>query len=210
MLLFHSRATDDPYREWAPDHPATAHNALMQVEQKVMLSLLPSIEGSSALDAGSGTGRYAQLLLKHGAARVICVDRSASMLASAGASLRRLRADFGALPFATASLDLIFSGLALMDVPDLAGTLCEWSRVLRPGGVVLCSTLHPRGHALGWTRTFATPYGEGQLPTHWHSLVDFRAACVLAALAIDAIVEPALESAPGEPVALIVRATRRS
>ena len=210
MPLFPSPATNDPYREWAPFYPATAHNALMQVEQVSMLSLLPPVAGRRALDAGSGTGRYAQLLMKHGAARVICVDRSAAMLANADMSLQQLRADFGALPIATASLDLVVSGLALMDVPDLAGTLGEWSRVLRRGGVVLCSTLHPRGHALGWTRTFPTPRGDGRLPANWHSLADFRSACARAALEIDEIAEPALESAPGEPVALIVRALRRS
>jgi hypothetical protein len=41
-------------------------------------------------------------------------------------------------------------------------------------------------------------------------LPTFDSACARAALEIDAIAEPALESAPGGPVALIVRALRRS
>jgi malonyl-CoA O-methyltransferase len=209
-MLQRASRVDDPYREWAPFYPPTAHNALMQVEQTAMLSLVPRVAGQSALDAGSGTGRYAHLLRKRGAARVICVDRSASMLECAARSLQQVRADFASLPIATASLDLVVSGLALMDVPDLAGTLSEWARVLRPGGVVLCSILHPRGQALGWMRTFETPRRAGRLPAYWHSLADFRSACAHAALEIDASAEPALESSPCEPVALVVRARRRS
>jgi malonyl-CoA O-methyltransferase len=172
-----SAVVDDPYRDWAPFYPPTAHNALMHVEERAMLSLLPDVTGRLVLDAGSGTGRYAPLVAACGAARVICVDRSASMLLSATTAAHRIRADFAALPVASATFDLVVSGLALMDVPDLTRAFTEWSRVLRPRGVVLCSTLHPRGEALGWTRTFDTPAGKGRLPAHWHSLAGFRSAC---------------------------------
>jgi malonyl-CoA O-methyltransferase len=201
---------DDPYREWAPVYPPTPHNALMRVEQRAMMSLLVDVTGRSVLDAGSGTGRYAQLVAERGAARVISVDRSASMLQCAAATSHRIRADFARLPIASASLDLVVSGLAVMDVADLASAFIEWSRVLHPGGMVLCSTLHPRGESLGWTRTFDTPASTRRLPAHWHSLAGFRAACARASLAIDAVEQPALASAPREPVALIVRAHRRS
>jgi malonyl-CoA O-methyltransferase len=132
------------------------------------------------------------------------------MLGRAAGSLPRIRADFTALPLIAGSFDVVVSGLALMDVPDLARALAEWSRVLRPHGVVLCSTIHPRGQELGWTRTFETPAGKGRLPAYWHSLADFRAACAHSSLAIDAVVEPAIETLPLEPVALVVRAHRQS
>lgn len=210
MQLIESREAGDAYREWAPFYPPYPHNELMQVEQTTMLSLLPGVARAAVVDAGSGTGRYAQLLSSRGASRIICVDRSGSMLSCADAPFPRVRADFAALPIATASIDLVVSGLALMDVPDLASTLAEWARVLRRGGVLLCSTLHPRGHALGWTRTFTTPRGVRRLPTHWHAIEGFRVACAVGSLDIDVIAEPALASAPGDPVALVVRASRRS
>jgi malonyl-CoA O-methyltransferase len=201
---------DDPYREWAPIYPPSAHNALMRVEQRAMLSLLGDVAGRSVLDAGCGTGRYARLIAERGAARVICVDRSASMLQRAAATSHRIRADVARLPIASSSLDLVVSGLAIMDLSDLAGAFIEWSRVLHPGGAVLCSTLHPRGESLGWTRTFDTPAGTHRLPAHWHSVAAFRSACARASLQIDAIGEPALEATPSEPVAMIVRAHRRT
>jgi malonyl-CoA O-methyltransferase len=197
----------DPYREWAPFYPPAAHNALMEVEEHAMLALLPAVAGRRVLDAGGGTGRYAHLMTARGACQVICVDRSASMLRYAVVSCRT-RADFAALPIASGSLDLVISGLALMDVVDLTSVFLEWSRVLTPGGAVLCSTLHPRGERLGWTRTFDTPAGQRRLPAFWHSLADVRSACARAALTIDAIAEPALEGAPHAPVALVVRAFR--
>ena len=112
----------------------------------------------------------------------------------------------------TASLDVVVSGLALMDVPDLGRAAAANGRACcSHGGVVLCSTLHPRGRALGWTRTFETPRRA-------------RATAGVLALArrtfdrpartrrceIDASAEPgARVASPGEPVALVVRARRR-
>ena len=106
-------------------------------------------------------------------------------------------------------MDAIVSGLALMDVPDLVPAACEWARVLRHGGTVVCSTLHPRGKALGWTRTFQTARGTAALPTFWHALDDFHRACAAAGLEIDAASEPCLDDSADQPVALIVRALRR-
>ena len=105
-------------------------------------------------------------------------------------------------------MDAVISGLAVMDVPDLLPAAREWSRVLRPGGTVLCSTLHPRGAALGWRRTFQTPRRTRALPTVWHTLEHFRRAYAAAGLEIDVASEPVLDSAE-QPVALVVRAHHR-
>ena len=203
-----SSAAADPYEDWAPYYPPAAHNALMRAEEAAVMALLPAVEGRTVLDAGCGSGRYARLVAARGAAPVICLDRSAAMIQRVQSSLRRIRADFCALPIAARSIDVVVSGLALVDVPDLGRALREWSRVLRPGGVALCSTLHPRGAALGWARTFDTPAGGGCLPAFWHSLEDVRTACSSGQLEIDAVSEPALERSSLEPVALIVRARR--
>jgi malonyl-CoA O-methyltransferase len=198
----------DPYREWAPFYPPEAHNVLMHVEEAAVLSLLPDVAQRRVLDAGSGTGRYARLVVERGAAQVVCVDRSPAMLRHAKATARRIQADLAALPIADASFDVVVSGLAVMDVRDLSPVLCEWARVLGPRGVVICSTLHPRGESLGWTRTFDTPAGSGRLPSCWHSLDDFRRACVPARLSIDAVASPGVDGSGDAPVALIVRAHR--
>jgi malonyl-CoA O-methyltransferase len=211
------RSGDDLYAAWAPRYPAEAHNPLMAVEEHAIRSLLPPLARRRALDAGCGTGRYARLLSAAGAITV-AVDRSPSMLAHAvacGASY--IRGDIRALPLASTCVDLIVSGLMLPDVADLAAVVQEWRRVLTPGGIVVCSTLHPAGADLGWTRTFETPHGTHMLPAHWHTVDDYRDSCSAAGLVVDAVVEPTLQrddgagwrrAAPRVPVALVLRARR--
>src|SRR3546814_19519299 len=50
--------------------------------------------------------------------------------------------------------DLTICGLVAGHVEDLRRCLAELWRVTRPGGSVLCSDVHPIGHALGWVRDF--------------------------------------------------------
>ena len=167
----------------------------MRVEQQAVMALLPDPAGQRVVDAGCGTGRYARLLKDAGAASVIGIDRSAAMLSHAcqcGATY--VRADIRALPLPAMSADLIVSGLMLPDVDELGRVLAEWHRVLKPGGVIVCSTLHPVGAELGWTRTFDTPRGTRSIPAHWHTLDEHRLACREAGLIADAVAEPGLSS----------------
>lgn len=202
----------DPYELWSDAYPARAHNPLMEAEQAAMLELMPPVAGLTVLDAGCGTGRYAAMLTAAGAARVIALDRSPSMLRAAAPRSRLVRADFVRLPLRDGSVDLVVSGLALPDAPQLEPVLCEWSRVLRPGGAIVCSTLHPIGRDLGWSRTCARHPEADALDAHWHTPDDWARGCRAAALAIEGVREPRLGprllrwSQP--PVALVVRARR--
>jgi malonyl-CoA O-methyltransferase len=189
----------------------------MEVEQRAVLGLLPPLAGLTVLDAGCGTGRYARLARAAGAASVIGVDRSAAMLAAAASTgaCRLIRADTRALPIGDRTCGVVISGLMLPDVSALDEIVREWRRVLRPGGVIVCSTLHPIGAELGWTRTFETAHGIETLPAHWHSLADHRQASAAAGLIVDAVVEPGLEpphrppaTASRVPVALVLRLRR--
>src|SRR3546814_1125604 len=101
--------------------------------------------------------------LSGGAARVVGVDLSSQMLARADTALgtrRRgvptglVRGSVCALPVADARADLTICGLVAGHVEDLRRCLAELWRVTRPGGSVLCSDVHPIGHALGWVRDF--------------------------------------------------------
>jgi malonyl-CoA O-methyltransferase len=206
-------STEDPYAAWAASYPPRAHNPLMEVEQAAVIELLPPVQGARVLDAGCGTGRYCDVLAAAGAARVVGLDRSPAMLRRAARATCRLRADLARLPLADASFDLVLSGLVLPDVPELTPVLGEWARVLRPGGLVICSTLHPRGRELGWTRTFDTATGAQALPAFWHTLQDLGTAFNALGLRIEAFSEPCLDArhqvGPRLPVALVVRARRR-
>jgi malonyl-CoA O-methyltransferase len=201
MTLLETQAA---YALWAPHYTAAAHNPLMHVEERALVSMLPSLQGVAALDAACGTGRYMRILEELGARTVIGVDRSASMLAHAHGPVAI--GDLCALPVRTASIDLIVSGLAVNDVADLAGVMRELARALRPGGTLVYSSLHPRGAESRWTRTFEADGQTWSLPAFWHSTGDHEHACAAAGMAIDARREP--EIAGRGPVALVIRASR--
>ncbi|HUE87360.1 MAG TPA: methyltransferase domain-containing protein [Vicinamibacterales bacterium] len=197
----------DPYAEWAPTYPPYAHNALMEVEQAAVLSLLPPVSGRRVLDVGCGTGRYMQLLAALGA-QVIGIDRSPAMLARARACAAALaQGDMMALPVAPAACDVVVSGLCLMDVTDLDAVIAEFARVLRLRGVAVYSTLHPSGRDEGWTRTFESPAGRRTMPVCWHAGDDHKRACSGAGLNIEIVEEPPLTPG-GQPVAMVIRARR--
>ncbi len=200
----------DPYAAWAPKYPPYPHNDLMVVEQAAVLSLLPPVAGRTVLDAGCGTGRYLQLLTALGA-NVIGIDLSAAMLRRARACRYAVaHGDMHLLPIGNGRCDVVVSGLAVIDIPNLVTVLSEWSRVLCRRGVVVFSTLHPAGRTLGWKRTFEDARGTTRtLPAYWHSLDDYRRACRTSSLEIEATEQPSLRRGD-QPVALVIRARKRT
>ena len=106
--------------------------------------------GALILDAGCGNGRHAIALARVGY-RVVAFDRSALLLAagqrSAGGARwpRFVRGCYSSLPFDTARFDAILSlGTALGYLGDHGDqrALCEFRRVLIPGGRLVIETLH--------------------------------------------------------------------
>lgn len=193
------------YALWAASYPPRAHNPVMQAEERAMLALMPKrLHGQAVFDAGCGSGRYMLHALRRGAARVTGVDLSPHMLARAGTELAALHADapvalvqgsLAALPLPDAQADLTVCGLVVGHLDDLRQSLAELRRVTRPGGTLLCSDVHPIGHALGWRRDFKSgglSYAvrhTRHLYSHWH------AACAGLGLRIEQVLEPMLDPA---------------
>jgi malonyl-CoA O-methyltransferase len=197
---------DTAYARWAESYPPRPHNRLMEVEQAAMLELLPDVTSLTVLDAGCGTGRYLRLCADRGAT-VLGLDRSAPMLGYARAiSPRIVCGGLCEVPLQTGSVDVIVCGLALGDLEDLNAALGELARVLRPGGIVIYSVVHPDGARHGWSRSFDVGGRRCAVKTYWHTPDDHRRACAAAGLDIDAWREPFLEETPDMPVALVVRA----
>jgi malonyl-CoA O-methyltransferase len=196
------------YAIWAGQYPPRPHNRLMEIEQESVLELLPEVKGLTALDAGCGTGRYLRALDARGASAV-GIDLSPAMLARARAFTTRIaRADLRALPFDAMSIDLIVCGLALGDFAEIELALGEMARVLRPGGHVIYSVVHPSGEAAGWSRTFEAAGRQIAVDGFWHSIERHREACAAAGLTIDRWREPSLVEAPNQRVVLVIRAKR--
>jgi len=113
-----------------------------------LLSRIPeSFRPESVLDLGCGTGWFTRkLTARFPEARVTGADLSPGMLAQAEAATDRadvnwLNADAEQLPLADQSVDLVFSNLMVQWSQQPEAVLAECQRVLRPGGLLVMSTL---------------------------------------------------------------------
>jgi malonyl-CoA O-methyltransferase len=193
------------YGLWARTYPPRPHNPLMEVEHEAVLASLPDVRGLTVLDAGCGSGRYLQALTERGA-RAIGMDLSEAMLARARETTAGVaRADLRALPFDAMSIDLVVCGLALGDFAEIELALTEIARVLRPGGRVVYSVVHPAGESAGWSRTFESDGRRLAIEGFWHPVDRHRHACAAAGFTIEEWREPELA---GQRAALVVRARR--
>jgi demethylmenaquinone methyltransferase/2-methoxy-6-polyprenyl-1,4-benzoquinol methylase len=108
--------------------------------------------GDRVLDAACGTGDLAIIAAKAGGT-VTGVDFSEPMLARArrkAPELEWVRGDLLKLPFADETFDAATVGFGVRNVSDLARSLAELRRVLRPGGrLAILEITRPRG-ALRW------------------------------------------------------------
>ncbi len=113
------------------------------------LDLLDPRPGEIVIDVGAGSGIVSLELAARVApgGRVFAVDRSAPLLAHAGAAAKAAGvghmvdcrvADGRALPFGQAAFDAALSHLVLLHVDEPGAVIAEMKRVTRRGGRVMC------------------------------------------------------------------------
>lgn len=116
------------------------------VNTPAFLAMLPPVARLVGLDLGCGEGHNTRLLAAQGA-QLVALDVSEQFLEAAASesvgSVRFVLGDGAHLPFRDAALDFVSAFMSLMDVGDPERTLEEVARVLKPGGFVQCSVLHP-------------------------------------------------------------------
>ena len=128
---------------------AASYDAVAELQRHVgtqLLARLPvSLQPHRWLDLGSGTGYFTRALgERYGQGMGLAVDIAEGMLRHArpqGGAAHFIAGDAEALPLQTASVDLLFSSLALQWCADFPRVLSEAQRVLRPGGVLAFSSL---------------------------------------------------------------------
>lgn len=130
---------------------AVCYDGVAELQRRVgeeLLRFSPMQDYPSAVvDVGAGTGYCtSRLRVLFPQAQLIALDIAEGMLVKAlerpqlRAACWPLCADAESLPLRDASVDVLFSNLALQWCPDLPTVLAEFSRVLRPGGRLLFST----------------------------------------------------------------------
>lgn len=105
-----------------------------------------------ALDIATGTGELAFELERQGARVIVGADYCREMLEQAARKRAQAAStthvvfaagDAMQLPFADGTFDCVVNGFMLRNVANLAATLAELCRVLRPGGRLVCLDLTP-------------------------------------------------------------------
>jgi len=114
------------------------------------LRLLGEVKGKRILDLGCGEGGYSRILASKGAI-VTAIDASPRLIEIAKSkgkkknpSITYLVKDAASLDgISDGSFDVILAAMSLMDVEDYNNSVAEVWHVLRKGGILLMSILHP-------------------------------------------------------------------
>jgi len=191
-------------------------------ERPEVLRLAGDVRGKRVLDAGCGHGPISLELSQRGA-QVSAFDLSPSMIALArkrlGGQANLRVADLSEpLPYANDDFDLIVCSLALHYVEDWAPTLAEMRRVLRPGGRLIVSIIHPfvYSHTYPHADYFQlTRYSEDYdfdgtafAMSYWHRpLQDVIGAFLASGFSITTVSEPPVH--PDTPTELLPGGKRR-
>jgi malonyl-CoA O-methyltransferase len=131
---------------------ANTYDGAADFQRNVGKKLLEKIDhlksAQVVLDLGCGTGHFSGALQSaFPGASIVGIDLAEGMLKVAQernvGACHWVCGDAESLPVASASVDIIFSSLALQWCQDLPELFSELNRVLKPGGALFFSTLGP-------------------------------------------------------------------
>jgi len=177
------------------------------------LRLCGDVQGKRVVELGAAGGAAPAFAAR--GAKAIAVDPSADALDAVRARAAELsepgeelrvechRGDLADLGFATsASVELVFSALALGAVDDLARVLRQVHRVLRPDGLFVFSVPHPVSVMVEGAST-TRRYGEGS-----RTISGIFMALVRANFGVEVLAEPEADAGGRTPPVLVVRARK--
>ena len=183
----------DGYRLWADtyDHEA---NPMLSLERRVLEPLLPPLAGLDIVDLGCGTGRWLEALKGAGARSLLGVDLSPEMLGLArpklGSEAKIVCADCADAPLGVASSDLLLCNFVLSYVEDARQFFEMVSKVLRPGGSLFVTDVHPQTAAsLNWRRGVRSRGEFQEIRTQERTLSEVVSLCQKANLHVATLLE---------------------
>ena len=133
------------YAAWAPVYDAPG-NPLVEIEEPVAREIVAAWpRGWRVLDAMCGTGRHTVALADLGH-DVTGLDQSREMIEAAVSKRADIAYALGttnALPFPADTFDAAVCALLFDHLPTIDPTVRELARVVRPGGRLFISNIHP-------------------------------------------------------------------
>jgi cytosine/adenosine deaminase-related metal-dependent hydrolase/SAM-dependent methyltransferase len=183
------------YRLWSRVYD-TDPNPLLSLEQRYLESLLPSVENRDVFDLGCGTGRCLEWFAAQKPRTLLGVDLCPEMLQRARTKLGA-RAEFriqdcdNDFELPQGSADLLLASFLLSYLEDLAKFASALRPILRPGGSLFVSDVHPETFAkLGWRRRFRLDGDSIEIATHDRPLREIVAVFQANGFAVTALVQP--------------------
>jgi len=171
---------------------------MLALELRSLAPRLPDLRGKRFVDAACGTGRWLAEALTRGA-QAAGADLSAAMLAKAktkpGLSASLAQADLLHLPFRGGCADVVVCAFSLAYLPGFVDGICELARLVRAGGMLIISDIHPEGLRRGWTRSFRDRGQLYEIAHEPYTIDALHAAAVAARLELHELLEPRF----GEP-----------
>jgi ubiquinone/menaquinone biosynthesis C-methylase UbiE len=214
------------YDKWSGKYDRDS-NPLIAIEEKITLELIGDVAGQQVLDLGCGTGRYCVLLSERGAG-VVGIDPSSRMLEQAKRKVTRvnqftlLQGTMEEMRFADEKFDLVVSALTLSHLPDLQPTLREIVRVLKSGGRLVISDVHPYWPVSGhdYTEFFDENGQEYRIPIYPHLFEEYWRLFKKCGLDLEDVREPKIDDSlierfpsladyRGIPLAIIFKLRKR-
>ena len=185
----------EAYRMWAPTY--ADETAISYLEDKLVGSMTPALNGLRLLDAGCGTGRR---LRNAGAAVAVGLEPSQEMMAAGvghqdvSMPIDIVEGDVRNMPLPSRSFDVIWCRLVLGHLAAIRTAYRELARVADRGGLVIVSDFHPTAIEAGHRRTFRADSEVIELEHHVHRADDHIAAARAAGLGVREIREIAISS----------------
>ena len=165
------------YELWAPEYDAV-QNRTRDLDSVVLRQQLQNLISGVVLEVGCGTGKNTVWLAKH-SVRLLGLDFSAAMLAKArrkiaDPNISLLNADVTVTwPCPDGCFDWVLFNLVLEHLADIAPVFLEAARVVKQGGCIYVSELHPFRQYRGSKARYRFDGYEREIPATMHHFSDY-------------------------------------